>query len=68
MNDAKEVFTVKLCDQCPYTPEDLVSNETNLYDPASEYFCCGQCPETPVYRPPGIAFPRDDRYGKQGRR
>lgn len=42
-----EVFTVKLCASCPYTPEDL---EDGLYDPESEFFCCGQCPDAKIIR------------------
>lgn len=58
MND--ERFTVKLCAQCPYTPADLEDGGESLYNPNSEHFCCGQCPETPIYRPTGISYPRDD--------
>ena len=34
------MYTVKLCAQCVYTPEDLGKH----YDPTAEQFCCGRCP------------------------
>lgn len=56
----REKYTVKLCKHCPYTPEDLADAGEDLYDPDSEYFCCGQCPESEMHEPPGVTFPRDD--------
>lgn len=54
-----EAFKVKLCPQCPYTPADLEKEcGESLYDPSAEDYCCGQCPEAPMYRPPGVTFPK----------
>jgi hypothetical protein len=60
----REKYTVKLCLSCPYTQEDLADAGEDLYDPDAEEFCCGQCPESPVYKPPGVTYPRDGGRGK----
>jgi hypothetical protein len=53
-----EPFTVKLCGAaCPYSPSDL----GDLYDPDSEYWCCGTCSMHEAYRPPGVHFPREHK-------
>jgi hypothetical protein len=56
-----ERYTVKLCSSCVYKPEDL----EHLYDPESEFFCCGQCPETKLHKPVGVSFPREREAERQ---
>jgi hypothetical protein len=51
----REPYTVKLCDECCYTPEDL----GELYNPESEFWCCGQCKMHDIYKPSGVQYPRE---------
>jgi len=51
----REKFTVKLCEGCVYTPDDI----GELYDPLSEFWCCGQCPAQKMYKPEGVQYPRE---------
>lgn len=64
-----EKFAWKMCQECPFKEENLSDGGHNCHDPASEHFWCGTCPETPLYRPPGVSYPRDDvreGHGRQG--